>query len=406
LASLSEPPTTFNPFLGRTNMTQPRATTQSLNNVEPSRFEDVSSNKSLEEPASNSLTIAATQSSSSPAVHTSGWLTDLNQGSKTKPCATIPSPNDVEQSQLEHMSENQTTEDSLRNSLATNATQNSPTPHVFTTKWLTAEAKRRKVFDKDPREILLQSAAQGDEILARICLSLKHISPNMKDSLGTPVLVEAARRGHLGVVELLLESGATVDVEGEEGIIALNCAAYNGHEAVVRVLAEKGATINQQSEQGVTALYLAAQNGHEAVVRVLAEKGATINQQTEDGWTALHLAAQNGHEAVVRVVAEKGATINQQTKDGWTALHWAAVNGHEAVVRVLAGEGATINQQTKDGWTALHLAASNSHEAVVRVLVAHHADIRLRINRGDTARSVAKLHGHTAIAEFLKSKGG
>jgi ankyrin repeat protein len=256
----------------------------------------------------------------------------------------------------------------MPNSLATNARKSSSSPTVFAIAWLTEEAQRRKVLNKDPRDMLFSAVELNDEILVRICLILRRISPDIKDTHGTPVLVEAAKRGNLGVVGLLLERGATVDDENAESFTALHGAAQNGHEAVVRVLADKGATINQQTKQGVTALHVAAYNSHEAVVRVLAEKGATINQQTKGGVTALHFAAENGHEAVVRVLAEKGATINQQTKGGVTALHFAAENGHKAVVRVL---------------------------------VEHHADIRLKDNQGRTARSVAKLMGHTAIAEFL-----
>jgi ankyrin repeat protein len=270
-------------------------------------------------------------------------LTDLNQGSKTKPCATIPSPNDVKQSQLKNISENQTTEDSMPNSLATNARKSSSSPTVFAIAWLTEEAQRRKVLNKDPRDMLFSAVELNDEILVRICLILRRISPDIKDTHGTPVLVEAAKRGNLGVVGLLLERGATVDDENAESFTALHGAAQNGHEAVVRVLADKGATINQQTKQGVTALHVAAYNSHEAVVRVLAEKGATINQQTKGGVTALHFAAENGHEAVVRVLAEHHADIRLKDNQGRTARSVAKLMGHTAIAEFL-----NLDQQTKD----------------------------------------------------------
>ena len=227
-------------------------------------------------------------------------------------CATIQGLNDVEPSRFEDVSENQFLEDPLRNSQAINVMPSSSSAAVYTTEWLTEEAERREVFDNNAQDMLFKAAKEGDEILAKICLNLKRISPNVKDTVETPVLIVAARYGHPGVLGLLLECGATVDDENRYGCTALHAAAHNGHEAAVRVLLERGAIIDKQDKTGETALHSAAWGGHEAVVRVLAEKGATINQQSGNGKTALHIAAGSGHEAVVRVLAEKGATINQQ----------------------------------------------------------------------------------------------
>ena len=51
-------------------------------------------------------------------------------------------------------------------------------------------------------------------------------------------------------------------------------AAMNGHEQVARVLLEAGAVVGAEDNDGSTALMLAAHNGHEQVARVLLEAGA------------------------------------------------------------------------------------------------------------------------------------
>ena len=49
------------------------------------------------------------------------------------------------------------------------------------------------------------------------------------------------------------------------------------HEQVARVLLEAGAVVGAQTNDGWTALMLAAHNGHEQVARVLLEVGADRN---------------------------------------------------------------------------------------------------------------------------------
>ena len=54
------------------------------------------------------------------------------------------------------------------------------------------------------------------------------------------------------------------------------CAAPSGHEGVVDLLLQRGAEINLQSSNGGTALMCAAGNGHERVVDLLLRRGAEI----------------------------------------------------------------------------------------------------------------------------------
>ena len=87
----------------------------------------------------------------------------------------------------------------------------------------------------------------------------------------------AADRGHQGVVKLLLEKGAAVDLKNSDGETALCLAAYGGHEAVVKMLLEKGAAVDLNNSDGETALSLAAGRGHEAVVKLLLEQEASVD---------------------------------------------------------------------------------------------------------------------------------
>lgn len=70
------------------------------------------------------------------------------------------------------------------------------------------------------------------------------LSPNSRHLLSaeTP-LIEAARRGHLDTVKVLVEAGADVNLQGEAWYGPLHCAAYGGHLDTVKYLLEHGASL-------------------------------------------------------------------------------------------------------------------------------------------------------------------
>lgn len=54
-----------------------------------------------------------------------------------------------------------------------------------------------------------------------------------------------------------------------------------GQEEVVRLLIQHGASLNVQSQNGFTPLYMAAQENHDGCVRYLLSKGANQTLATE-----------------------------------------------------------------------------------------------------------------------------
>jgi tetratricopeptide (TPR) repeat protein len=89
-------------------------------------------------------------------------------------------------------------------------------------------------------------------------------------------LIDAAKRGCLKDVSMLLGSGANVAVTDKYGETALHLAAEGGHKDVVALLLDKyGADVDPTNHDGHTALDLAAQRGHNDVVALLVDKYVT-----------------------------------------------------------------------------------------------------------------------------------
>ncbi|KAM4054568.1 ankyrin repeats (3 copies) domain-containing protein [Hirsutella rhossiliensis] len=248
---------------------------------------------------------------------------------------------------------------------------------------------------------LYHAARIGHEAVVRLLLD-KGASVEVQGQ-SMAALCWAALNGHESVVRLLLDKGASVEVQGQSAT-PLCWAALNGHESVVRLLLDKGASVEVQG-QSATPLCWAARNGHESVVRLLLDKGASVEVQGQSV-AALPWAARNGHESVVRLFLDKGASIEAQGQSA-TPLCWAALNGHESVVRLLLDKGADIEGKSQNiGWTPLSWAAASGHESVIRLLLDKGADIEGKSqNFSRTPLSFAAENGHESVIRLLLDKG-
>ena len=134
----------------------------------------------------------------------------------------------------------------------------------------------------------------------------------------------AATQGNAQAVVAWLDEGGGVDAGCAErgGATLLMAAAVRGQEAMVRMLLQRGASINLQDFNGWTALMAATLGGHTRIVQVLLDAKADASLQKSDGKTALMLAAQAKHAATVQLLlqharqqaaeAEAGAAILTQ----------------------------------------------------------------------------------------------
>ena len=111
-------------------------------------------------------------------------------------------------------------------------------------------------------------------------------------------MADAARKGDAQAVATWLNAGGGVDARcaERECVTLLMAAATGGHEAMVRMLLQRGASVNLQNSGGGTALMNAAAFGHTTIVQVLLDARADASLQAIDGSTAL-IAAEHERQA-------------------------------------------------------------------------------------------------------------
>jgi ankyrin repeat protein len=267
---------------------------------------------------------------------------------------------------------------------------------------------------------------------------------------GSP-LRNAAARGHIEVVKLLLTHGADANLR-EEGIAprghALFSAVYNGHHAIAKLLLEHGAFSNPPVESSADALSIAIRSKDEAMIDLLASYGASrsvpilayygdvvtaaavfaANPALADDPEALANAAEMGQESFVRLmllhqpllpmrVAVGGKTreisellfkhgMNPSQPDwlGVTRLHHFARKGDVEKATVFIDHGALLDARDDDMCsTPLGWAAKFGKKEMVELLLDRGARPSLPDDPPwATPLEWARRRGHDQIVELLE----
>ena len=125
----------------------------------------------------------------------------------------------------------------------------------------------------------------------------------------TAELIVAAGFGELNEVVTLLSIGVDVNTTDHDGFTALMFAARYGHRATVEVLLASGADVDMKSKLfGYTALMSAIVSGKVMVAKVLLDQSADVNARDDDGVTALTFAEELNDAVIIKLLKRHGAT--------------------------------------------------------------------------------------------------
>ncbi|MEO7501226.1 MAG: ankyrin repeat domain-containing protein [Gemmatimonadaceae bacterium] len=267
-------------------------------------------------------------------------------------------------------------------------------------------------------------------------------------------LRNAAAKGHLEIVRLLLERGADPNLP-EEGIAprggALYSAVYGRHFDVAKVLLENGAYPNVEVESSADTLSIALMNSDEKMVELLCSHGAArrlhllahygdletaaavlaANPALADDEEAFRNAAGQGHDAFVRLMLhyqpdlatrvslpaktrelteflfEKGMNPNQPNWLGLTPLHQLARSTDVEMAELFIDHGADLNARDEDvSSTPLGAAAKLGNIAMVELFLRRGAKPNLPDDpQWATPLAWATRRGHSEVAELLRQHG-
>jgi len=167
---------------------------------------------------------------------------------------------------------------------------------------------------------------------------------------------------------------------------ALRNAAAKGHIALVRLLLDRGADPNLPEEHIAPhghALYSAVYSGHHDIARLLLAHGAIPNVEVESSADTLSIAISNNDAEMVELLCSHGAARR---------LHLLAYYGDvQTAAAMLAAKS-----ELADDVEALSNAAGCGRESFVRLMLRYRPRLaeRLSMNGGKTPEMARLLQAH------------
>ena len=250
----------------------------------------------------------------------------------------------------------------------------------------------------------LHYAASHSDVLLEISKNLIEIGAdeNKRAKIKSSLLMIACKYSCLNAVHFLIECGANVAVNDEDGYTALHhacnshylkCLIQSGADVnplnAVTFLTEHGANMALKDSDGYIALHHASNShySHE-ILKCLIQSGADVNECTKTKSTPLMMACKCGLLNAVTFLTEHGANMALKDSDGYTALHHTC-NSHShhsiTLLSYLIENGADINDCTNDDYTPLMVAAQKGDINAVASLVECGANVHHRDRDGRTA---------------------
>eukprot|EP00466_Bigelowiella_natans_P017096 jgi/Bigna1/84671/fgenesh1_pg.202_\ len=189
-------------------------------------------------------------------------------------------------------------------------------------------------------------ASKNDQNARRACaIDAAHFytpdrfDPESTMKEGITPLIAAASKGRVDTVFALLRfEDVDVNMHSSNHITALHAASLEGHLEVMDILLDHGATLECPNKDGCTPVFMAAQNNHTKALRWLIKVtlcAALVTDTVYRRWTRFFSVRVEG--------GQHGADVETQRFDGTTALQIAISEKHTYVARMLIQAGANVN---------------------------------------------------------------
>ena len=270
--------------------------------------------------------------------------------------------------------------------------------------WNTGKRKQ----SNDTSRALIQASVQGHKDIVRLFLNEEYGFPN--EGCVYEATVEAAvKGGHLPVLRILRHHGGACYGARIHSVILLAAAQW-GHVNVVEMALQNGASLGKLpgAEENMP-LTVAAAHGHIELVRLFLSYGVDLTERISYNNTvlksALGAAAFGGHVEIVRLLISEA--VQQKLCWNFEYTWWAAgLKGEHEVIRLLLEHGGTPGYSVQLTDSPLVAASTNGHIEVIELLLKSGIDIQGK--HRESAKSAlwtAAGRGYVSIVKLLAESG-
>jgi ankyrin repeat protein len=179
---------------------------------------------------------------------------------------------------------------------------------------------------------------------------------------GETLLMHICRSGHLDVAQKLfdLRDNILMDAADHNKETALHKASSGGHVSLVKLLIDKGATVNVKDKHSGTPLHRACEQGHLDVVRTLLQHGADATGRNSGAKNALHIACSASAKGAPVKDSQEPDTGSNDNTNTQTA---PSSDAFEEIIAILLSKGCNPFIEDITQKTAFHYALPEDGES-------------------------------------------
>lgn len=250
-------------------------------------------------------------------------------------------------------------------------------------------------------------------------------------TMGGSPLIATSAAGHTTMVDLLLDSGANINVQGSNYGRALHFVSARGHDNAVAHMLQCRAYIDAGDPRNgrvcSSAIETVASKGHNGIVRAMlthnlrllkrqdarhtghyASSRSRENEQESLYGSALEAAAGIGCADIFEIPLVYGANANLQGDWFGNAPEAATVYGHKIEFNTLLDHGTgDIEAVGRCDMTAVQAAEKRGNKEIVRQLVQRGANPNPKVYRDEFHPENSQLFmGPIIVPDSYDSRGG
>jgi ankyrin repeat protein len=284
--------------------------------------------------------------------------------------------------------------------------------------------RRRKSMVHISSEVrdMLNAVSESDLPKVRTLIGQGH-SVNGTDDDGNTALIFAAE-GEPLIVDFLITSGASIDLQNKNGLSALMVAINHEEIDVIKLLMAAGANIELTDREGGSAVDLARESGSETMLRlILGFNDDSSKQKTKTAPSlpmevmrrgslpsctgvarrvrALFDAVSEGDMLRLTRLLDLGTDVDSVDDAGNTPLHFAAEGELHTVIELIKHK-AEVNSQNLHGVTPLMMAIQYNDPESAETIIRAGADVTIQDKSGKDAAHYAKLSGSSRLQSMVK----
>jgi len=251
----------------------------------------------------------------------------------------------------------------------------------------------------------LRTAAEYNNSHVLRMLAEQRADVNSRTQDGMTALATAARKGHLSVASVLLDSSADIDgCDNSTGKAPLHYAVEKMYSNVVELLLARRADVNLQDAEGNTPLLFARVKNKRApsdrveITQRLLLARADPDARKEGESSLLQLQVMTGEPELLSLLLQHRAQVDQRDAFDATPLQVACARGHIDSVRLLMAYRAEPELTDKWGATPLTEAARSGSRGLEALKLLLEVPVRSKL---DLALQLAARRGSMEAVQAL-----